>query len=119
MRRNWKDFAAVLFGSLAAIGCANLHAASSGQIGCAENEIVITDDSWDLTSRTWVAECHGRRFFCSAIGTGDKQTQVNCKEDAADSDAPARPSRRSSRGCEYDTQCKGDRVCVEHECVFP
>ena len=28
-------------------------------------------------------------------------------------------SRASTGGCQYDTQCKGDRVCVEGKCVDP
>jgi hypothetical protein len=32
--------------------------------------------------------------------------------------APARPVALAKRaGCEYDTQCKGDRVCVNGKCV--
>ncbi|HVU04087.1 MAG TPA: hypothetical protein VHE30_20155 [Polyangiaceae bacterium] len=32
--------------------------------------------------------------------------------------APA-PSSPSSTGCQYDTQCKGDRICVQSSCVDP
>jgi hypothetical protein len=36
------------------------------------------------------------------------------------SSAPeAAPSSPSSGGCDFDTQCKGDRVCVNRECVDP
>jgi hypothetical protein len=34
--------------------------------------------------------------------------------------SPARPvAATKSRGCEYDNQCKGDRVCVDGKCVAP
>jgi hypothetical protein len=34
--------------------------------------------------------------------------------------APAQPiAAAKSSGCEYDTQCKGDRVCVNHQCINP
>jgi hypothetical protein len=34
--------------------------------------------------------------------------------------APATPvTVAKSSGCEYDAQCKGDRVCTNHQCVDP
>lgn len=33
--------------------------------------------------------------------------------------APAKPDTRKAAGCEYDAQCKGDRVCVNRRCVDP
>lgn len=69
---------------LAAIaGCANLRAASSGEVGCPASEIAISDDSGPLgNSRTWVAECRGRVFYCSAHATGESE-QYSCTESAA------------------------------------
>jgi len=104
-----------------ASGCASLQGASSGQIGCAEDDITITNDSVGWSSRTWTAECHGKRFFCSAVPTGKDQSQVNCKEEISNADAaPAgasKPKPPAAGGCQFDTQCKGDRVCVEGHCV--
>jgi hypothetical protein len=99
---------------------------SSGQIGCAEEEIAITNDSREWASRTWTAECRGKRFFCTAVQTGKDQSQVNCKEESptvASTKAPLAvqpaPKSSDSGGCRYDTQCKGDRICVKGECVAP
>lgn len=33
--------------------------------------------------------------------------------------AAAEPTPKPSGGCEYDTQCKGERVCVDGACVDP
>ena len=109
--------------AVVAMGCGGLRAASSGQIGCAEKDIVITDDKVGWSSRTWTAQCHGKRFFCSSVSTGKAQSQVDCKEETAPSKPPATAaaasSARPSGGCEYDTQCKGDRICRDGQCVEP
>jgi hypothetical protein len=120
-KRFWLATAVVVCGGALACG-ANLKAASSGQIGCAEADITITDDSTGWSSRTWTAECHGKRFFCSAIQTGKNQNQVNCEEEAdqvVDSRAAPPAAASTANGCQYDTQCKGDRVCVNGACVAP
>jgi hypothetical protein len=101
------------------VACGTLQSASSGQIGCAEEDIKITNDSVGWSTRTWTAECHGKRFFCSAVQTGKEQSQVNCKEDTTTASAPPAPVAAAENGCKYDTQCKGDRVCVKGECVAP
>lgn len=102
-------------------GCGSLRAATSGQIGCAEDDIVITDDSPGWSSRTWTAQCHGKRYFCSAVSTGKDTSQVTCKrdneEEAGATASPATPP--AAAGCQYDAQCKGDRVCVSGKCVAP
>jgi hypothetical protein len=107
-------------------GCASLPAVTSGQIGCAEQDIVITNDNTGWATRTWTATCHGRTYFCSAHGGGQHSTpQVSCKEnnggeaDAAPASgwSPAAPA--AAAGCQYDAQCKGDRVCKAGSCVDP
>jgi len=60
--------------------CVSLPAVSSGQIGCAEDEIKISHDESGWGSRTWVAECKGKRFFCTAVVTGKDSGQVNCRD---------------------------------------
>jgi hypothetical protein len=114
-----------LAGCFLGFACASLKAASSGQIGCAEEDIVISNDEMGWGSRTWIAECHQKRFFCSAVQTGENQSQVNCKEQSSKTaaeaaPAPAKPAASSpppAGGCQYDTQCKGDRICVGGQCV--
>jgi hypothetical protein len=118
-------------------GCGSLQSASSGQIGCAEDDIVISNDERGFGTRTWVATCHGKRFFCSAV-SGGESVQVSCKEATRDEggemrrgseprgEMVRRPEQEAPRrsepepgGCQYDTQCKGDRVCDDGECISP
>ena len=99
-----------------------------------EHDIVISDDSSGWGSRTWTAECRGKKFFCTAVATGNNTEQVNCKEAVGDEKgaAPAAPTASAAapaassqgaaapaHGCQFDTQCKGDRVCVKGEGVDP
>lgn len=108
--------AALLFGlaaaSCAAVTTAQYRGASAGPIGCPEEEIEVSDHRnvvWAGQSATWRATCRGRTFICSLAGA-----VATCKEEmSADGSAPA------SGGCAYDTQCKGDRICVERVCVDP
>jgi hypothetical protein len=39
--------------------------------------------------------------------------------DIAGARRPAAPAPAPASGCQFDTQCKGDRVCVKGECVAP
>ena len=48
----------------------------------------------------------GEALHCEA-GTEPESTQEERVEPA------------KTGGCDFDTQCKGDRVCVNHECVAP
>lgn len=113
----------LMIAALAACG-GGLKAMTSGQIGCAEKDVQIIDKHTGWSEVTWTAECHGKRFYCSSFSTGIGEaasSQINCKEAVAGqvqpSAAPAAPDQTA--GCRYDTQCKGDRVCVKGECVAP
>jgi hypothetical protein len=103
--------------AVAMTGCATLQHVSSGQTGCSPEEIAISNDQGGWGTRTWTAECRGQVYQCSAHGGGSHSTaQVSCtpKPNAATArEAPA------EAGCSYDTQCKGDRVCVKGACVDP
>src|SRR5688500_14583045 len=116
--------------ALACAGCVSIKSASSGQIGCAEKDITISDDTSGWGSRTWTAECHGKKFFCSAVATGNNTEQVSCRaavegeKTTAQNDqgatAPvAAKAPPEADGCNFDTQCKGERICVKGECVEP
>lgn len=139
-------------------GCSSLQAITSGQVGCAERDITITEEDTGWAARTWTAECNGKTYFCSAITGGQNSGgQVSCKEatetapvapppapeavapaptpvaptPVAPAPAPApapvapaalpqqSPSPTSGSGCQYDTQCKGDRICERGACVNP
>jgi len=71
---------------LALGGCFDMKAASTGQIGCSEDQITISDDAVNVGSRTWTAECGGRRYFCTKIG------EVSCTEQSGPQQATAAPS---------------------------
>lgn len=57
---------------------------ASGQTGCAEEDIKVTDEnSGGMSSvMTWTAECKGKKYRCSANRTalGGIGAQANCKE---------------------------------------
>lgn len=71
---------------LASVGCTEaLKGPTSGQIGCAEREITITEDSHGQYARTWTAECRGQTYYCSAHKSlelekesGKSGAQVSC-----------------------------------------
>ncbi|MCA9643054.1 MAG: hypothetical protein KC492_20290 [Myxococcales bacterium] len=117
--------------------------ATAGQVGCSESELVITDyevSEWTNTG-SWKASCHGKAFICSKYGadiTCNEHVGVGSTPKAsaepssskptpvAQVVAPATPAQSQAEdagdadpGCHYDTQCKGDRICRNHECVDP
>jgi hypothetical protein len=109
--------AAVLMSS-----CATLQHVSAGQTGCSPEEVAISEDQMGWNTRTWTAECKGQFFQCSAHGGGAYSTpQVSCKPEvvAAKPGQETAPAAAAAAGCSYDTQCKGDRVCVKGACVDP
>jgi hypothetical protein len=89
MNRGWVGFLAVAVLSLGACH-ASRESVSSGQIGCDPSQISISESEthlgWGDNSETWVAECEGRRFYCSRLNTatggkyGGMSSQVSCKE---------------------------------------
>jgi hypothetical protein len=104
--------------ALALLGCVSLESVTSGQIGCAESDIKITNDEEGWGSRTWTATCHGKTYYCSGHGGGKYSTpQVACKEAASDAAEGSPKVTPATAGCQFDTQCKGDRVCRAGKCV--
>ena len=102
---------------VAASACATLQQYSSGQTGCGPDEIVISNEEHGLGVATWIAECRGQKYFCSALSGGRYATpQVSCR-DEANPRAPGVPE--SPAGCVSDNQCKGNRVCEGGRCVEP
>jgi hypothetical protein len=104
-------------------GCTSLADVSSGQIGCPPEQIAISDDAQTWGARTWKAECNGQTFTCSAHGGGENSTaQVSCTPMAGSvvpGGSDAAPPEPTEQGCQYDTQCKGERICRAGECVDP
>jgi hypothetical protein len=97
-------------------GCASLPRVTSGQIGCPEGEIVISDHQPGWNTETWTAKCRNQTFYCSSVG--GESRQVSCKEDTAGA-PPDTTAVTPAGGCEFDTQCKGDRICQQGTCVDP
>ncbi len=97
----------------ATAGCGpNLAAISSGEIGCSPEEITITHDQAAVGERTWNAECAGHTYYCSAIRIQGVLT-LKCENSSGS------PTPVAAKGCQYDTQCKADRICRAGQCVAP
>lgn len=64
------------------IGCASVGDVhkrwSSGEIGCPESEVAVSNESDQWGAQSWIAECRGKRFYCS---TPAGQAKPSCKED--------------------------------------
>ena len=72
-----------------------------------------------------VCQLGGDAAFASANGYGMyikasvlKHVEV-APTPAARPVAAAEPPKSKPAGCEFDTQCKGDRICLEGKCVSP
>jgi hypothetical protein len=105
-QRLWLDGLGIVASCALLCGCASLTAVSSGQIGCAQSDISITNDEIGFGTRTWTAECHGRTYFCSAHGGSQyAASQVTCKESTDSTDAPARTAPPPTREDEAIMLC--------------
>jgi hypothetical protein len=109
MRAKWWVLGVVLLGA-----CASLPAASSGKIGCPENEITITDDNSGWSSRTWTAWCRGKRFFCTATQTGKDTSDISCTPEQAPAPPPAPPPPPVG-GC--NPPCSPGYQCQQGACA--
>lgn len=49
---------------------------TSGQIGCAPDDIIIEDLKNGMVTNSWVAKCEGKTYYCSQTSDGP----ANCKE---------------------------------------
>ena len=95
----------------------SLERVTSGPVGCPASDIEITskDTDWVGNARTWTAECHGKTYYCSAQGGGGNAAPVAVCNPATNEGSKSQPAA----GCQYDTQCKGDRICRAGACVEP
>ena len=56
--------------------------ASSGQMGCPEDEVDVGSVSSSLRSQNWEATCRGHKFYCTSVSSmGFGSNQVSCKEE--------------------------------------
>jgi hypothetical protein len=86
-----------MLAAFGAWGCgASLPAATSGQIGCPESDITISNEEPGFFNTTWTAECRGKRFYCSRVNTGANSgvhgtmSQINCTPEV-EASSPAPP----------------------------
>jgi hypothetical protein len=94
---------------------------SAGQVGCPPDEITISEKRDGAFNLVWKAQCRGTTYFCTF---GDP---TSCKEEAGGATPAPGTSQPSPRndvpvagsGCQYDTQCKGERICEAGTCVDP
>jgi hypothetical protein len=104
-------------------GCTTLADISAGQVGCPPAAITVTDENRTLGGSTWTAECNGQQYYCSAHGGGEGATaQVACSPAGGGTNVPGgggAVAAPAASGCQYDTQCKGERVCSAGACVDP
>lgn len=105
-------------------GCTTLADVSAGEVGCAPAEIVISNENATFGGRTWSAECNGQLYHCSSHGGGEgSAAQISCAPDGGGAPTTTTPPGGANApavtGCQYDTQCKGDRICRDGDCVDP
>lgn len=78
MRREVLGAVGFLFCAAALGGCPSLQDLSSGYTTCRPDEITISDERSTIATRNWVATCHGQRFDCRSVSTGDNQRDIGC-----------------------------------------
>jgi len=60
-------------------GCSDLPVATAGKIGCAPDEIKISDEHGGPNkSKSWIATCKGKRYVCSEVMTGKDSMDISC-----------------------------------------
>jgi hypothetical protein len=63
-------------------GCAastsSLQSASSSEIGCGPDEIVVANYKLNMYTSSWTAQCNGKTYYCS--GSDTLKDRVSCKE---------------------------------------
>jgi len=67
---------------LGLVGCATVpdyQRMSSGRIGCAPNDVQITDINhpFPSTTTTWTADCKGEKYYCTETQQ-DYSAEVSC-----------------------------------------
>lgn len=93
----WSSAAAVVVSLVAGCvaGTAALRDISAGRIGCPPDRIRIVNDRFGGGTRTWVAECDGRSYQCSAFASGPG-SDVACALDEAPRASPTPPRSATS-----------------------
>ena len=120
--RMW--FRVFLVGCLGLMACEantpSLRARSAGDLHCPAEVLKI----YQLDDRAYrVVGCEQEVVYISVCIGPRSAMNTDCTwhVDSTRSNAAAKqPAKQAtSDGCSFDTQCKGDRVCVNKQCVAP
>ena len=112
----------LVLGALMIASCthgSSLRARSAGDMHCASESLNI----YRLDKRSYrVVGCGQEFVYVSTCEDTDITRKDDCtwvlNSHRGDSDAKEGAERPAS-GCSFDGQCKGDRICVHHECKEP
>ncbi|MDB4973195.1 MAG: hypothetical protein JWN48_1536 [Myxococcaceae bacterium] len=100
-------------------GCASLEQRSQGHIGCPAEAITISGVNNEMNPTRWTAACKGVKYFCSVQTLGRDASTVACAPVPPATAPAASTSGAEASGCQYDTQCKAERLCRDGRCVDP
>lgn len=115
-------FKLFLVGCLGLAACAetpSLRARSAGDLHCPAESLKI----YQLDERAYrVVGCEQEVVYISICDGPQSSLSRECtwavdstRSNAVAAKAPAKQA--AADGCSFDTQCKGDRVCVNRQCV--
>jgi|SRR6188768_1853972 len=114
----------ILVGCLGLLACAespSLRARSAGDMHCPAEELKI----YQLDEMAYrVVGCEQEVVYVSVCDAPPGNMARSCTwvvDTKRNPPAGTKPPANSatSEGCSFDTQCKGDRLCVNKQCVNP
>jgi len=122
----------LLFLGCALLSCgergSSLRARSAGDLHCAPKALKI----YRVDDRTYrVIGCQQEAVYISSCDASavngmsrgcvwiENSTRHAASAGNQPSDGQAVSTPTSAAGCSFDAQCKGDRICVNHECAAP
>jgi hypothetical protein len=76
-------------------------------------------DDFKARIEPYVCQAGGDAAVAWANGYGIYVKATVLKSKGAPTEAQQPAPAQAGGGCQFDTQCKGDRVCVKGECVDP
>ncbi len=53
---------------------------TSGEIGCAPNDISISNEETSEVGSTWTAECNQEKYYCSLVMSQGNIDSTSCKK---------------------------------------
>lgn len=109
-----------LMAVLACLGCAQgyLVRDSVAPTGCPAETITVSNHTRRDLRHRWTAQCQGRTFYCQQ-GEGGATCTQQIEETAGAEERCPTTVEAPPPGCQYDTQCRGERICEAGQCVNP